>query len=274
MIPETKTQESCLRIFGLRSRLIRKDDDICKALEDAFSENGISPQEGDIIVIAESALATAEGNIIPLADIVPSDSAINLAADCRLDPREAELIIREADYIFGGVSGAILTIKNGLLCPNAGIDNSNAPEGYVTLYPADPTKSAVRIRKAVSEKYGCNVGIIVADSRTQPLRLGCTGVALGAAGFLAVEDKRGEEDLYGRKMTITRIAVADNLATAAEIVMGETNASIPFALIRDSGIRMIPEESGIELIPTDQCLYFGSFRKGFRTSRERVKSII
>lgn len=262
---ETKPEspKDPIRIYGLKSRLIKQGDDICGAIKDALDAAGLSLSEGDVIVIAESVLATAEGNVVRLDDVTVSRKAEEIAAECGIDAREAELVIREADRVLGGVSGAVLTLKNGLLCPNAGIDNSNAPAGYVTLYPKDPNASARKIMTALSADHHCRIGVIIADSRTQPLRMGCTGVAIGAAGFSAVEDRRGDEDLFGRKMLITRVAVADNLATAAEIVMGETNASVPFALIRGASVRPDPEASGIETIPADQCLYFGSFRSGF-----------
>lgn len=250
-----------LEIFGLKSELIRPGDDLFCKIKRSLQESSVSFRENDILVIAESALATAENRVVCLSDIQPSAKALEYEALYQIDAREAELVIRESDVVFGGVFGVLLTLKDGLLCPNAGIDNSNAPEGCVVLFPENPTRSARKIAKAVFEEFGVHIGVIIADSRTQPLRLGCTGVAIGAAGFAATVDKRGETDLFGRPLTVTRIAVADNLASAAEAVMGESNESTPFALLRNAAADFNPELSGIITIPPEECMYWGVLQK-------------
>ncbi|WNY24467.1 Bifunctional F420 biosynthesis protein FbiB [Methanimicrococcus hongohii] len=251
-----------LEIFGLKSDLIHPGDDIFLKISAAFQNAGVLPQENDILVIAESALATSENRVVCLSDIEPGAEALEYEKLHQVDAREAELVIRESDVIFGGVFGVLLTLKAGMLCPNAGIDNSNAPDGCVILYPENPTKSAKAIASFILDKFGVRVGVIIADSRTQPLRLGCTGVAIGAAGFHATVDKRGETDLFGRPLTVTRVAVADNLASAAVAVMGESNESTPFALIRNASAVFDPEVSGIITIPPEECMYWGVLQKG------------
>ncbi|MCL2863729.1 MAG: coenzyme F420-0:L-glutamate ligase [Methanimicrococcus sp.] len=246
-----------LEIFGLKSALIHPGDDIFAALKAAFQNAGLLPRDRDILVIAESALGTAENRVVRLSDITPSQKALEFEKLYHIDAREAELVIRESDVIFGGVFGVLLTLKDGMLCPNAGIDNSNAPAGCVVLYPENPSKSARRIADAIYKEYGVQIGVIIADSRTQPLRLGCTGVAIGAAGFLATVDLRGVTDLYGRPLTVTRVAVADNLASAAEAVMGESGESIPFVLIKNAKAVFDPEAVGVLTIPRDECMYWG-----------------
>lgn len=250
-----------LEIFGLKSDLIRPGDSIFLKIKEAFARADVLPQDSDILVIAESALGTAENRVVRLDDIRPSAEALEYEKLYQIDAREAELVISESDVIFGGVFGVLLTLKDGLLCPNAGIDNSNAPVGCVILYPENPTKSARKIVEFVWEEFGVHIGVIVADSRTQPLRLGCTGVAIGAAGFLATVDKRGETDLFGRPLTVTRVAVADNLASAAEAVMGESDESTPFALIRNANAVFDKEAFGITTIPPDECMYWGVLQK-------------
>lgn len=250
-----------LEIFGLKSALIRPGDDIFSALQSAIQNSGRLPQDRDILVIAESALGTAENRVVRLSDITPGPEALAFEQLYQIDAREAELVIRESDVVFGGVFGVLLTLKDGLLCPNAGIDNSNAPDGCVILYPENPSGSAQKIADAVYETYGVRIGVIIADSRTQPLRLGCTGVALGAAGFLSTTDLRGEADLYGRPLTVTRVAVADNLASAAEAVMGESGESLPFALIRNARAVFDPKAVGIQTIPPEECMYWGVLQK-------------
>jgi len=246
-----------LEIFGLKCDLIHPGDDIFQKLKNAFQNAGQSLKENDVLVIAESALATSENRVVRLSDIIPSPQALEYEKLYRIDAREAELVIQESDVIFGGVFGVLLTLKNGLLCPNAGIDNSNAPEECVILYPENPSQSAQNIAAAVWNEFGVHIGVIVADSRTQPLRLGCTGVAIGSAGFLATVDKRGEVDLFGKPLTVTRVAVADNLASAAEAVMGECDESVPFALIRNAQVVFDSEAVGVPTIAPEECMYWG-----------------
>ncbi|MCL2142237.1 MAG: coenzyme F420-0:L-glutamate ligase [Methanimicrococcus sp.] len=259
--PSSQNPQNPIELYGLKSDLILPNDDLFLILKKAFQNAGQTPQEHDILVIAESALATSQNRIVRLSDIVPGPQALEYEKTCQIDAREAELVIAESDVVFGGVFGVLLTLKDGLLCPNAGIDNSNAPEGCVVLYPKEPSKSAFQIAKAVFETYGVHIGVIIADSRTQPLRLGCTGVAIGAAGFLAVEDKRGAVDLFGKKLLVTQIAVADILASAAQAVMGESNAQIPFVLIRNTSASFDPKEIGIRMITPEECMYWGVLQK-------------
>ncbi|MDV0446018.1 Bifunctional F420 biosynthesis protein FbiB [Methanimicrococcus sp. At1] len=257
----SESQKQPLEIFGLKSDLIHPGDDIFSKIKAAFQNASVLPQEHDILAVAESALATAENRVICLSDIRPGLQALEYEKLYQIDAREAELVIREADAVFGGVFGVLLTLKDGLLCPNAGIDNSNAPDDCVIFYPENPTKSAQKIMNFVFEEFGVHIGVIIADSRTQPLRLGCTGVAIGAAGFLATVDKRGDTDLFGRPLTVTRVAVADNLASAAEAVMGESNESTPFALIRNANAVFDPDAAGIVTIPPDECMYWSVLKK-------------
>jgi coenzyme F420-0:L-glutamate ligase len=250
-----------VELYGLKSDLIHPNDDLFLILKKAFQDAGQMPQEHDILVIAESALATSENRVVRLSDIVPGPQALEYEKNCHVDAREAELIIAESDVVFGGVFGVLLTLKDGLLCPNAGIDNSNAPDGCVVLYPKNPSKSAFQMANAIFETYGVHMGVIIADSRTQPLRLGCTGVAIGAAGFLAVEDKRGDIDLFGKTLMVTQVAVADILASAAQAVMGESNAQIPFVLIRNASAVFDPKAIGVRTISPEECMYWGVLQK-------------
>ncbi|WNY27369.1 coenzyme F420-0:L-glutamate ligase [Methanolapillus ohkumae] len=250
-----------LTIYGLKSVLIHPKDNIFEILCDSLDAANLSFEDGDILVIAESALATSENRLVLLDSVSPSADAFCYSKTTGLDAREVELILQESEHVFGGVSGVLLTLWNGILCPNAGIDNSNAPEGYVILYPKNPSKSAQQIMYSAAKRFKKRIGVIIADSRTQPLRLGCTGVAIGAAGFEAVLDKRGEKDLFGKSLHITRIAAADILASAAEAVMGECGECIPFALIRNSFAVMNPNAAGVLTIPADECMYLGCLKK-------------
>ena len=248
-----------MQLFGIRTPLIKPGDDMAEVLIRAMKAADISPQNNDILVLAESAVASAEGRVVELESIMPSGKAIELSKLYENDPRKMELIIRESDEILGGIPGVVVTITKGVLSPSAGIDNSNAPEGHVVLLPADPKRSAGEIRERLMKEYGCSLSVIVGDSRTQPLRLGCVGIALGCAGIEPVEDMRGHKDLFGKPLLITRRATADNLVSAAQLIMGEADESTPAVLIRDAPARFIEGSEDIPQIAREECLYFACF---------------
>ncbi|MDO9097222.1 MAG: coenzyme F420-0:L-glutamate ligase [Candidatus Methanoperedens sp.] len=248
-----------MQLSGIKTPLIKPGDDMASVLCDAMKSAGITPQDNDIIVLAESAVASAEGRVVRLEDITPCEKAIELSKIYDTDPRKMELILRESEEILGGIPGVVVTITKGVLSPSAGIDNSNAPEGHVVLLPEDPKRSAIEIRKKLMEEYHCNIAVIIGDSRTQPLRLGCVGIALACAGIEPVEDMRGHKDLFGKPLLITRRATADNLVSAAQVIMGEADEGIPAVLIRDAPVRFIKGSEDIPVISRNECLYFGCF---------------
>jgi coenzyme F420-0:L-glutamate ligase len=181
-----------------------------------------------------------------------------------MDPRTVEVVLQESDSIVGGIPGFLLCMKNGTLLPNAGVDASNAPPGCVTPLPKNPDHSALTIKNAIENQTGARIGVIIADSRTHAMRLGCSGVAIGNAGITAVIDDRGRSDLFGRKLEVTKRAVADNIASAAELVMGEADECTPAAVIRGLGMP-IGDQTGIETIAAEECLFMGVFRKNTGT---------
>ncbi|SFM50765.1 coenzyme F420-0:L-glutamate ligase [Methanolobus profundi] len=250
-----------LQMFGIRTPLIEPGDNIAKIIIDSLEEQGMQFQEDDVLIIAESPLATAEGRLVDLEKIEPCEKAMELAEEYKLDAREMELILQECDEIFGGVPGAALTITKGTLAPNAGIDGSNAPEGHVVLLPENAQESAGRIRREIMEHCKCKIGVIVGDSRTQPLRLGCVGIALGTSGIVPVEDARGTLDLFGKEMVITRKAMADNLVSAAQLLMGEAGESVPAVLVRGAPVQVVDEDIDMPLFSRDECMYYSNIRK-------------
>ncbi len=205
-----------LSVSGLVTGLIRPGDAIADRLIAAAPRPG-GIRGGDCIIVAESAVATAEGRIVPLAGVEPSPAAHALARRYATDPRTVEIILQESDAVVGGMPGFLLCRAHGTLLPNAGVDASNAPPGCVVLLPADPEASAAGIRDAILASAGVEVAVIVADSRPHPMRLGCAGIALGCAGLAAVRDGR---------------AVADCIASAAELIMGEADEGTPAAIVR------------------------------------------
>lgn len=253
-----------LEVLGIKTDLVRPGDDLAEALLRGMERAGLALADGDVLVVAESAVATAEGGVVSLVEVTPGARARELAEKYEKDPREMELIIDSSDRIMGGIPGVVLTIKDGFLYPNAGIDHSNAPPGSVVLFPKEPQRSAALLRERMEEASGKRIGVVIGDSRTHPLRLGCVGVALACDGIVPVEDARGQKDLFGRALLVTRKAVADNLVSAAEVVMGEGDEGIPAVIIRGAPVKFTRngEEMTIPSIAPEECMYIGSLRCG------------
>ncbi|OPX64002.1 MULTISPECIES: coenzyme F420-0:L-glutamate ligase [unclassified Methanoregula] len=252
---------SSFSVYGLSTGIIHCGDSIADRVIGAAKISCGGFRDGDILVLAETAVATSEGNVIRLADIEPSARAHELAATYQMDAAVVEVVLRESDSIVGGIPHFLLCLKGGTLLPNAGVDASNAPHGCVTPLPADPDASACRIRDAVRKATGAAIGVILADSRTHAMRSGCSGVAIGCAGIPSVIDERGRSDLFGRTLEVTKRAVADNLASAAELVMGEADECMPAAIVRGTGLPVSDTYTGVESIDADECLFMGIFAK-------------
>jgi coenzyme F420-0:L-glutamate ligase/coenzyme F420-1:gamma-L-glutamate ligase len=188
-------------------------------------------QDGDVLVVAQKAVSKAEGRTVRLAEVEPSDEARRLAGD--QDPRRLEVILRESKRIVRTRPPLVIAeTRHGFVCASAGVDSSNAPEAEtVVLLPEDADASAARIRERLRELAGVQVGVIVSDSFGRPWRQGTTDVAIGLAGIRPLLDLKGVRDATGYELHATVIAVADELAGAAELVLGKTSG-IPAAVIR------------------------------------------
>jgi coenzyme F420-0:L-glutamate ligase/coenzyme F420-1:gamma-L-glutamate ligase len=210
-----------------------------KAKKDKFdlfeSLQGFAYRDGDIIVISSKFVSMSEGSVVNLGRIKPGKRAKALAKKCHMSAKLAELVLRESDYVIRGVPGFLLAIRDGMIAPNAGIDKSNVPTGYAILYPRDAFGTAELLRQKFLLK-GLRIGIVIADSRLMPTRIGTTGVAIACAGFEPVEDQRGRKDLFGNVLRVTFKAVADGLATMGVAVMGESDESTPAAVIRGAKV--------------------------------------
>jgi len=249
----------CFTVTGLASDLILPGDDITDRLLNALENaGGDSLRDGDVLVLAESMVATAEGRIVSLDTVTPSSRAYELAGTYGMDPREAEIVLRESDEIIGGIPGFLLCMKGGTLLPNAGVDNSNAPEGCLVPLPADPDASAERIRMEIRKRSRADVGVIIADSRVHPMRSGCCGIAIGCAGIPAVLDTHRWNDSSRNNEFRELSAVADCIASAAELVMGESDEGIPFALVRGIGLP-ISNRTGVPVADANDCTYMQVF---------------
>ena len=232
----------------------------------AIDEKGLSLEDGDILVISSKFIALSEGRIIKLSKVKPSKEAEELAHTLHLPSSLAEVVLREADVVFSGVPGFILTIKEGALVPNAGIDRSNIHQGYVILYPKEPFQQAERLRKKILLYTGRKVGVVITDSRLLPTRKGTTGITLAASGFEPVKDERGKRDLFGNIMRVTQRALADDISAGAQLLMGETDESIPVIIARNTGIKMKdkPITRKELMVDYDECVYVRGLSRGRR----------
>ncbi len=249
-----------MQLFGIRTRLIEPKDDLVGIILEAIGTQGLTIDEGDVLVLASKVVSMAQGRLARLDTIEPSEDAKRLAEKYALDPRFAEVVLSEADEVYGGVSGALLTLKDGVLIANAGVDRKNAPMGFVVLWPENPHTSSEKIRAEILGRTDKRIGVLIVDSRVTPLRMGTTGVAIGIAGFKPIRDCRAKKDLYGNRVRITRHALADDLAGAAHLVMGETEARMPAVLAKQVPISLAEEvDPALVLIAARECLFMGCF---------------
>lgn len=193
---------------------------------------------GDILVVASKVLSWQQGDFVDLDREKPTTRAKKLAKKFDMNPALVQIIIKQADQIIGGVKGVILTVKDNIVIANAGVDHSNAPLNQVILWPKKPTLAAELIRVHLEKKYKKRVGVIIADSRCHPRRLGTSSFALAIAGFEGVIDLRKKTDLAGRQLKITFSNLADSLAGSAGLLMGEAAEKIPLVLIKQSPIKI------------------------------------
>lgn len=210
--------------------------------------------DGDVLVVAQKVVSKAEGRVVRLAEVEPSERARELAVDGE-DPRRLELVLREAAEVVRTRAPLVIAeTRHGFVCASAGVDASNAAgPGEAVLLPLDPDSSASRLRERLRDLAGVEVGVIVSDSFGRAWRQGTTDVAIGVAGIRPLLDLRGERDATGYKLHATVIAVADEIAGAAELVMGKT-AGVPAAIAR--GLTLAGEGSAHELVmPRDRDLF-------------------
>ena len=212
--------------------------DLTTVLLDCIQESHELLRDGDIVILSSKFAAIAQSRVVALDLVTPSDEAQKLAAQYKMDAALTELILQESDAVFGGIPGFLLTVKDNLIAPNAGIDTSNVPAGKVVLYPEDNFATAENLRAEIRDAINVDVGVVITDSRLMPGRTGTTGVALGVAGFIPVVDERGRPDLLGRPLLVSQRAVADNLCAAAELLMGEADEGIPLVIARDTDIQL------------------------------------
>lgn len=238
--------------------------DLVATLTDVIRSSGETLQAGDVVAVSSKYTAISEGRVVRLDDIQVSEQAQEIATRYHMNPVIAQLVMQEADHVFGGIPGFLLTFKDGILSPNAGIDRSNIPNGYAVLFPEYPYRSAENLRRALRAEFGAEIGVILTDSWLMPGRLGTTGVALATAGFKPIQDERGKIDLFGNPMQVTQRGIADTICAAAQLVMGERDEATPIAIVRNTGVEILDielSEADVS-IPWHMCIYVQSLTEG------------
>ena len=244
-------------IYGLEGiPEVKPGDDLAKLIVEAAERSGVGVMDDDVIVVSQKIVSKAENRLVRLRDVTPSSFALNLAEAEGKDPRLVELILREAKRIVKVKNGHIIAeTRHGFVCANSGVDKSNIPgDDTVSLLPIDPDASAKRIRDRIKEIKGVDVAVIISDTFGRAWRIGQVNFAVGVAGMKPTIDYRSLNDPYGYTLKVTAIAVADELAAAAELVMGKLSR-IPVAVIR--GFKPIRGEgSAKELVrPIEEDLF-------------------
>jgi coenzyme F420-0:L-glutamate ligase/coenzyme F420-1:gamma-L-glutamate ligase len=219
--------------------LIRQGDDLAQIILSALRPSGLSLRDNDILVLGQKIVSKAEGRLVNLATVSPGDRARDLAAMTGKDARLVELVLGESRTILRARAGTIITQhKLGFVCANAGIDHSNVAgtgnrlEEYVLLLPADPDASAKQIRERLESPSGRRLGVMIIDSHGRPWRLGTVGACIGLSGLPALVDERGWQDLFGYTLRATLVGVADELAAAASLLMGQAAERTPIIHVR------------------------------------------
>ncbi len=216
--------------------LVEPNDDLAQILIDLLPQQQFQLKEHDILVVAQKIVSKAEGRQVLLSEVSPSFKAIKLAQEVEKDARLVEVILQESTEIVRKKKGVLITRHRlGHVSANAGVDQSNISHEAgpsALLLPLDPDKSARKIQQRIAQQYRMNVGVIISDSANRPWRLGSTSIAIGVANCAVLEDRRGDLDIFGRTFKITMVNRADNIATAANLVMGETTEQIPVAIVR------------------------------------------
>jgi coenzyme F420-0:L-glutamate ligase/coenzyme F420-1:gamma-L-glutamate ligase len=223
-----------MQVFGLaKIPLVKQGDKIGDQIVKAAKEEGVQIQDHDVVVVAQKIVSKAEGRVVNLESITPSAFAEAITKTTGKDPRHVEVILRETKNIVRMKEAhLIVETHHGFVCANAGVDRSNVEnENSVTLLPVDPDKSAREIRQRIKELTGADVGVIVSDTFGRAWRIGQVDVAIGVDGLRPVVDYRGTKDMFGYVLNVTQIAIADELASAAELVMRK-NDGIPVVIVR------------------------------------------
>ncbi len=249
-----------LSLIPIRScKIIVPGDDLFSIFCESLDAAGESLKDGDIVVLAETVVATVQDRIIDLHTITPSTKAKALAAKHEMMPELVELVLQNADEILGGVRGVLLTIAHNIILANAGIDLSNAGGNEnAVLLPEKPYDFAEMFRSQLISKFGLkNAGVIVSDSHVQPLKKGVIGTAIAVSGFHPVDNCIGRTDLFGHRMRYTNRALADQIVCGVHLVMGECDERVPFVVVRNAPVKYTDDKIDEKemLMEKSECLF-------------------
>lgn len=221
--------------------LVQPGDDLAALICAALDHQGTTLAAGDLVVVAQKIVSKAEGRLVRLSEVAPSPAAQRLGALAEKDPRLAELILRESRSVLRVRPGLVIVEHRlGFVCANAGIDRSNVVQAAgqvpddetVALLPFDPDASAASLRRALETRYGVPLAVLIIDSHGRPFREGIVGVAIGCSGVAPLRDKRGDPDLLGYRLQVTVVGHADEIASAASLLMGQADEGVPVVVIR------------------------------------------
>jgi coenzyme F420-0:L-glutamate ligase/coenzyme F420-1:gamma-L-glutamate ligase len=239
--------------------MVEAGDDLAALVDESIGLQGVRLEDDDILVVAQKIVSKAEGRTVRLADVQPSESACDLALEVDKDARLVELILRESAAVIRTAPGVVIVRhKLGLVCANAGIDQSNVDHGdteLALLLPEDPDNSARELRARLEAASGRNLGVIICDSVNRPWRLGTVSIAIGSSGVKVLDDRRGQTDIFGRALTTTMSNIADSIATAASLVMGETTERVPCVILRGVATRDNTQKSADCIRPVEEDLF-------------------
>jgi len=235
-------------------------DDLAELVVRSLARASLELRRGDVLVFAQKIVSKAEGRCIDLSTVTPGPRALEVAQTVQKDPRLVELVLRESRRIVRMAKDVLIVEHRlGLIMANAGIDQSNVAEpgsgDRALLLPEAPDASAARLRKRLDELTGTAPGVVISDSFGRPWRMGTVGVAIGCAGIAATMDLRGQADLFGRPLRVTVVGHADEVASAASIVMGQANESHPVVLVRGLPDRSTHQSAAALIRPSEQDLF-------------------
>jgi coenzyme F420-0:L-glutamate ligase/coenzyme F420-1:gamma-L-glutamate ligase len=217
--------------------------DLSILILESIDRDQIEVQDGDILIVTHKIVSKAEGRVVHLDSVKPSAKAITMAKMHDKDPRIMELILKESTQILRAKNGIIISeTKHGFVCANAGVDQSNTEGDTAVLLPVAPDDSAYRLQYAIKKKVGKEIAVIITDTFGRTFRNGQTNVAIGVAGINPIKSYVGKCDMYGRKLRVTEIAVVDELASAAELVMGKAEG-IPVAIVQGYNFEKVSKTS-------------------------------
>lgn len=247
--------EGSVQIFPLRDMpRVKPGDKLPNLILESVSRSGVSLQDSDIVVVTQKVVSKAEGRLVDLDTVRPGPKALRLATKLGKDPRTVQMILKESKRIVRQGHGVLIVeTRQGFVCANAGIDQSNVEEGYLSLLPVDADISARKLRKALEKLTGRKLAVVITDTFGRPWRDGHVDVAIGASGITPLEDLVGTTDPYGHKLRVTQPALVDEIAGASELVMRKHSLT-PASVVRGvayrrgyRGVRSIVRERRADL---------------------------